>query len=191
MENSLSLNQIDDMASRYLLKLIPFSHRLHLPTLHDNTNVKLKIYDSDDNGNAEKLTIYANILELIYSKTRISFYNSLEQESLIVPHNLRELLNLVALLCELESIDNIDEKKSKKQTSEIRRQRIITNRRIFKRYFIDTWCLDKLSNKHYIFIKELVDCDIAQFNKYIVDYIYQQYSTFYDNANNITVPLKF
>lgn len=184
-KGDMSLNQIDDMASRYLLKLIPFSHRLHLPTLHDNTNVKLKIYDSVDNGNAEKLTIYANILELIYSKTRISFYNSLDQETLIVPHNLRELLNLVALLCELESIDNIEEKNSKNQTSEIRRQRIITNRRIFKRYFIDTWCLDKLSNKHYIFIKELVDCDIAQFNKYIVDYIYQQYSTFYDNANNI------
>lgn len=182
----MSLNQIEDMSSRYLLKLIPFSHRLNLPNLHDNTNVKLNIYGSENYGDAGDQTIYANILELIYAKTRISFYNSLEQESLIVPHNLRELLNLVALLCELETIDNIESDNiSSDKVSEIRRQRIIYNRKVFKRYFIDTWCLDKLSTQHYMFIKELVDCDIVQFNKYIVDYIYQQYSTFYNNASSI------
>lgn len=182
----MSLNQIEDMSSRYLLKLIPFSHRLNLPNLHDNTNVKLNIYGSDNYGDAGNQTIYANILELIYAKTRISFYNSLEQESLIVPHNLRELLNLVALLCELETIDNIESDNiSSDKVSDIRRQRIIYNRKVFKRYFIDTWCLDKLSTQHYVFIKELIDCDVVQFNKYIVDYLYKQYSDFYDNANNI------
>lgn len=178
----MSLSQIEDMASRYLLKLIPFSHRLNLPNLYESSaDVRLNIIDEEINYNNVDNSIYDNVLELIYSKTNMAFYNSLDQESLIVPNNLRELLNLVAMLCELEDLhkpfyvenfDSVD-------------QRIISNRRIFKRYFIDTWCLDKLSTKHYLFIKELVDYDITQFNKCIVGFVYNEYKKFFDEATSI------
>lgn len=157
-------SQIDDMASRYLLKLIPFSHRLFLPNIYDHiTELSLEIEgESNESQNLNKC-----ILELIYSRTHISFYNSLEQESLIIPHNLRELLNLIAMLLDLPNVDKIEEPD---QRNEIKH-----NRKYFKRYFINSWCLDKLSSNQYTFIRELDDCDVVQVNKFIMDYLYKNY----------------
>ena len=157
-------SQIDDMASRYLLKLIPFSHRLFLPNIYDHiTELSLEIEgESNESQNLNKC-----ILELIYSRTHISFYNSLEQESLIIPHNLRELLNLIAMLLDLP---NVDMKEEPDQRNGIKH-----NRKYFKRYFINSWCLDKLSSNQYTFIRELDDCDVVQVNKFIMDYLYKNY----------------
>ena len=51
------------------------------------------------------------------------FYNSLEQESLFIPNNLRELLNLVALLY------NMSDKPEDKNN----------NRKVIRQYFIESW----------------------------------------------------
>lgn len=88
------------------------------------------------------------------------FYNSLEQESLIIPHNLRELLNLVALLHNMS-----DDKKDK-----------MSNLNIFRQYFIESWCLDRLKSKQHNFIKEMNECDAIRINKFIVDYINSEFN---------------
>ncbi|MBR2370255.1 MAG: hypothetical protein IKA83_08910 [Paludibacteraceae bacterium] len=167
---NVTINQIDDMASRYLLKLIPFSHRLMLPSLNDSYKVHINIDELDDSKNIAQL-----LLQLIYDRTRITFYNSLEYESLIIPHNFRELLNIYSFVLKLSPTNHIKD--------EAQRRMIITsNRMAFKEYFINSWCLDKLHTEHYIFIKELVECDIIQTNKFIIDSLYKWYHEYFKNT---------
>ena len=44
------------------------------------------------------------VLELIYNRTRYLFYNPADSISPIVPNNLRDLFNLIALLAAMEEI---------------------------------------------------------------------------------------
>lgn len=165
-DNNIVLNdQIDDMVARYLLKLLPLSHRLNLPSYTEIPGIKLEIapYNNNIGGNVlsektdtitadEKNNLHEIVLALIYRKTGIMFYN-FKQDSLIVPHNLRELLNLIAMLNNLK-----DEEKHK-------------NRNIFRQYFIESWCLQWLTPQQYMFIKELSECDAMNINQYIINYI--------------------
>lgn len=173
LKNNVTNNQIDDMASRYLLKLIPISHRLMLPSMYDVSTIKL---DINDDADADYLS--QTILKLIYERTRITFYNSLEQESLIIPHNFREILNLLSFILKLPVINQDDKE-------ELRRDAIIRNRNSFKYYFINSWCLDKLSSEQYLFIKELIDCDIIQVNKFIVHRMNEWYKEFFERSTII------
>ena len=174
-------DKIDDMVARYLMKLLPLSHRLNLPSYNEIPDVKLIIADQSKttpNDESQSKTesasaipeganIQETILGLIYSKTDFMFYNSLEQESLIIPNNLRELLNLVALLY------NMSDKPEDKNN----------NRKVFRQYFIESWCLDRLTSKQHSFIKEMNECDAICINKFIIDYTSREYYI-YINSNS-------
>lgn len=176
-DNNIVLNdQIDDMVARYLLKLLPLSHRLNLPSYTEIPGIKLEIapYNNNIGGNVlsektdtitadEKNNLHEIVLALIYRKTGIMFYN-FKQDSLIVPHNLRELLNLIAMLNNLK-----DEEKHK-------------NRNIFRQYFIESWCLQWLTPQQYIFIKELSECDAMNINQYIINYDSSMLSFYYNTC---------
>ena len=170
--NGLVLNdQIDDMVARYLIKLLPLSHRLNLPSYNEIPDIELEIVLTDKSGNGKNkkykyLNLQENVLSLIYIKTGLTFYNTLEQDNMIVPHNLRELLNFIALLSNME--DN-DENKDR-------------NRNVFKQYFIESWCLDRVTPKQHIFIKELNECDAINFNKFIIDYVCTEYDFYFKNG---------
>lgn len=172
--NGLVLNdQIDDMVARYLIKLLPLSHRLNLPSYNEIPDIELEIVPTDKSENGKNnsykyINLQENVLSLIYIKTGLTFYNTLEQENMIVPHNLRELLNFIALLSNME--DN-DENKDR-------------NRNVFKQYFIESWCLDRLTPKQHIFIKELNECDAVNINKFIIDYLYYLYTEYTSNFND-------
>ena len=169
-------DKIDDMVARYLMKLLPLSHRLNLPSYNEIPGVKLIITDQSkstanetdqgekeaSNAIPEGANIQETIIGLIYGKTDFMFYNSLEQESLIIPNNLRELLNLVALLYNMS--DNPEDKNN--------------NRKVFRQYFIESWCLDRLTSKQHSFIKEMNECDSICINKFIIDYINREYNRY-------------
>lgn len=177
-DNNIVLNdQIDDMVARYLLKLLPLSHRLNLPSYAEIPGIKLEIapYNNNIVGNVlsektdtitadEKNNLHEIVLALIYRKTGIMFYN-FKQDSLIVPHNLRELLNLIAMLNNLK-----DEEKH-------------NNRNIFRQYFIESWCLQWLTPQQYMFIKELSECDAMNINQYIINYDSSMLSSYFDYYN--------
>ena len=164
--------EVEDMVARYLIKLLPLSHRLNLPSFNDMPEIELAIGSyteggngndsnaNNDNDNQEKksnsadeiINLHETVLALIYRKTGLMFYN-FNQESLIVPHNLRELLNLIALLNNMREEDKIK------------------NRNIFRQYFVESWCLDRLTPQHYIFIKELNECNAREINQSILSYL--------------------
>lgn len=173
-DNNFGLNdQINDMVARYLIKLLPLSHRLNLPSYNDMPEVELVLVSSSETDNndstnigdlkvgdqsqrstqiEEIINLHETILALIYKKTGVMFYN-IGQASLIVPHNLRELLNMIAMLNNMSNNE-----KSK-------------NRVAFKQYFIESWCLDRLNPGQLSFIKALNDCDSSKINKFIIQNI--------------------
>lgn len=92
--------QIIEMAERYLTKLFPHGHRVYLPDMEDLLNRKLIIVSGSETY--EYPTVQQCVLELIFSKTRYLFYNSLVHASYIIPRNLRDLRQLIKLLWTLD-----------------------------------------------------------------------------------------
>lgn len=162
MDKDKTTDTIDDMTSRYLAKFIPISHRLFIPDVKANLKARLIIAD----GPSEP-TIDEGVLKLIYSRTKLSFYNTREQESLIIPRNLRELLNVIALMYDMQKVPQENE--------EIKKEIIIKNRNLFKDYFIESWCLDNLNAELYAFVRTLAECGVWQANKYTIDFLYTYY----------------
>lgn len=169
--NYLTLNeQIDDMVARYLMKLLPLSHRLNLPMYIEIPGIELEV-KGDNIGKIDGLTIEEATLKIIYAKTHMMFYNTYEHNSMIVPLNLRELLNLLSMLTSMRSLHEM----SDKERSDIKHK----NREKFRHYFVESWCLDKLSSKQCFFIKEVENCDAANINKFIIDYLYREYESIF------------
>lgn len=160
--------QIDDMVARYLMKLLPLSHRLILPSYSEIPDIELIL--QGETTYDKELSIRDRVLKLIYDKTHMMFYNIYAQDSLIVPYNLREFLNLLSLLDGLPSLHSLpdDEREVKKKI----------NRNIFRQYFVESWSLDKLTPKQTVFIEELTNCDATLINKYIIDYFYREYEAY-------------
>ena len=98
----LQNSNISDMATRYLIKLIPQSHRFPLKSVEEILNEPINI---TLNGKKQpfKDNIFKYIItELIFEKTRFLFYNFTNEPSLIIPRNLRECCFLLAFLMRME-----------------------------------------------------------------------------------------
>lgn len=129
--------ETEDMATKYVTKLIPLDNRVIMPKTYDFCDKRLQIYKKHED--LAPSTIYNSVKEavvqLIYNKTRYLFYNSKGGVSPIVPNNLRSLRHLIGLLYNMENfVDNA--------TSE-------ANKHAFKAYFFQTWIyqLDKEDQK--------------------------------------------
>lgn len=169
-DDNLGLSdQIDDMVARYLMKLLPLSHRLNLPSYIEIPGIELEI-KGDVVGKIDGLSIEDAILKIIYAKTHMMFYNTYEQNSLIVPFNLRELLNILSMLTSMRSLHEI---KDNQERCDVKRK----NRDNFRHYFVESWCLDKLTSKQCSFIKDVEICDATNINKFIIDYLYREYES--------------
>lgn len=163
----ISTNRLTDttenMAGRYLSKLIPFNQRIFIPSIGEHFDKEIKIYSKGDF--VIEGTINTLVLNLIYIKTRYLFYNTENNPSLILPRNLRDLLNLISLLYHMDNISNEYEEKDNLKTQK--------NRLRFRNYFIDTWCCENLSAEMYAFIKELETLEASNINKRVIDFLLQ------------------
>jgi len=136
-----------DVASRYILKLIPFERRIIMPTLREErNNIKLKLINGLTDHNMEKIIIDDDsktfeelIFHNLYENTGLYFISESEEYHLFLPHSLREFLSLCKLLAsfirepsENRRIDNFGIK--------------MENLELFENYFLYTW------TKHYLMI---------------------------------------
>lgn len=138
------LADIQQMAERYIQKLIPLGHRMFMPDMeaamdkpylvYHNAQQAQENYENDSKlyQNDESKILKHQILASIFEKTRFLFYNTKGKVSYIIPRNLREFRNLVALLDDLPKYegDNFGN---------------CYNKTIFKKYFYETWCENNLS----------------------------------------------
>lgn len=149
----VSDDEIIDMATRYVTKLIPESHRVIMP--NGLGIVQLPLTIRENNTAVTYDSVKEAVVRLIYLKTRYIFVNG-RNLSAIVPTNLRSLRHLIALLWSMPDAKkdkNVDNKENKEK---------------FKNYFYRSWIriLDKNDEK---FVSELTDTDdISSINKYII-----------------------
>jgi hypothetical protein len=153
-----------DVASRYLLKLIPFERRIIIPTIKEKRNfAKLKLINGSDESKNENIiirdenkTFEKSIFDFIYQKTNLYFHSEPEEFHLFLPHSLREFLSLCKLLGAFKGVENI--KPNDK----------LTNLELFENYFLYTW------TKHYILIPfrkmilESSSIPYKEWNKYFI-----------------------
>lgn len=77
--------------------------RVEMPKAYSLAEVKLELPTSNG-GIMTMESMKKGVLELIYNRTRYLFYNPADSISPIVPNNLRDLFNLIALLAAMEEI---------------------------------------------------------------------------------------
>ena len=171
------LLDVNDMAGRYLTKLIPDIHRIYLPELGVNMDSRVIIeYPDKKKKDKEFDRIDKAVLHLFFQKSRFMFYNPPTGRNLMVPNNIRELTNLLSLLCDMdeilsyEGLNNDEETEAKQKNQEIKHR----NRERFQKYFKD-WCYEYLDASQNKFIQEVFSSHIEEVNKKITDYLYNNY----------------
>lgn len=119
-------SDISDMANKYIVKLIPQSHRLTLKRVEDLLDEPFALKDDSGvtvrNRNEQLKQL---VVSMIFEKTRYLFYNSPKKACSIIPRNLREIRHLINLLYRMETYS---EGKAG-----------IYNKKLFKDYFLKVW----------------------------------------------------
>lgn len=161
---------VQDMAQRYLGKLLPIGVRITMPTVYDICNQELRVELKDPKNDKFAFEFYPSIRqgipELIFRKTRYLFYNNKGGISLIVPNNLRQF---VALLGLLYSMDEIDEE------SWSRQEVLKRNAAAFKHYFYQVWT-DGLPLEYKIRILQWVnDTSYEALNKSVIMWLNEEF----------------
>lgn len=150
--------ELSVMASKYVMKLIPYGNRILMPSIGELCNMKLQICRRGDALKELKdlNSVKDEVTRLIFMKTRYLFYNEKGSVSPIVPMNLRSLRLLLGMLMHMEDFED-----NKSHSG---------NKRIFKSYFFNEWakCLDS----HQDFIKDLLDYrDLSGINIFVITYL--------------------
>ena len=177
---------VEDLATKYLLKLFPTSRRINVERHVDQllkTNLIVEGWNdnktkgtytnntishcnvSEDKGNFQKV-----ILSLIWEKTRLIFTLKDQDHTLhpIIPSNLRDLSQFLDVLVSLDSINNGNENKLFEDTEAY--SRCIKNNRIFKNYFINTWLPNHLNVEEELVFHN-IPTDITEINKHLINSI--------------------
>lgn len=151
----MSFDLINEMVERYLGKLLPHSHRIYLPDASVYFHSKLKItFNKKDAKEIEYTSVREGVLSLIFEKTRYLFYNTIDTTSYIIPRNLRELRQIIALLAEMDTFrDSEKESEPDKNRSWLKAREY--NQTLFLKYFKETWCVNNLTEKSASYITEL------------------------------------
>lgn len=173
-----------NMSNRYMEKLIPFSRRMQLPDIHaiaeDGENTVQIVYQDrwlpGENGekervlfDSEELGIEKGILNLIFRKTGLVYVAKPNEVHPIVPHTLRELVNLISLLGDMEDVqkegqeenqeEGVAEKQGESQEdTQAKSQKSawmksdgtvqVENLETFEQYFRNVWLENNLSDKN-------------------------------------------
>lgn len=160
MENLKQLNELSkvdsahvyedvyNMTTKYLLKLLPQNRRIHLPEVV-NTISSLQ-YDIDvsieDNEESQTLPIGSLFSKLVYDKTGILLLNNFQVYNYLINSNLRDIVDLYACLYEME----LPKKGSTNST-----YTYLDNLEKFKDYFLNNWCTNNLNVDAARFIRRL------------------------------------
>lgn len=158
----------ENMAAKYIEKLIPGERKIILPELRMNSDnsadlVKAIFDENDENqysNDPERLqSVQDKLLEMVNKKTGLMFIKPVIGIHYLVPGNLRELNNFVALLQGMKEPNNENE-----ANNEIIRENITK----FEDYFINTWVANKLSSEKVKAVKQFWNVHDEEKNFYLV-----------------------
>lgn len=177
---------VEDLATKYLLKLFPTSRRINVER-HTSQLLDTKLIIKESSNEVAKNDIEGDfqkvILSLIWNKTRLLFIPKDPVNTLhpIIPKNLRDLAQFLDMLTALQNVGSVYEyKKNEKDKETIKESRLFAykndydtcehNLQVFKNYFMKTWIPN-----HLIVGEELVfhniPTDITEINKHLINSI--------------------
>ncbi|SMP42749.1 hypothetical protein [Fibrobacter sp. UWB10] len=161
--------KISDMASKYMIKLIPQAHRFPLKSVEELVNEPVEIIE---NGNIIpfKESILKDIITaLIFKKTRYLFYHLQRGNSPIIPHTLREVRHLLDFLYRMPDYNENEDGNY--------------NKRQFEDYFFNIWIPHNCGAYNSSILVEFFKCqEIASFNRNVIQNLKKIF--FGDNDNN-------
>ena len=144
---------VEDMAERYIAKLIPKSRRIYLPNVRYIENAKI-VYQKNEEEiiYADKITnsLNASLLDLIYMKTGMRFLLNDEKMNWLQPDNLRDTVNLISLLGDMKVPENDSE--------------YLDNIEKFTEYFEKEWIPQNCELVNYKEVQNLIRVPYLQLN---------------------------
>lgn len=95
--------EMRNMAEHYATKLIPKARRIYLPVLRSDQIELEKDWGQGNSTETNSKNIECEIIELIREKTGINFIPAEGGDSYLIPEILRDLVNFISLLKQMES----------------------------------------------------------------------------------------
>lgn len=151
-------NESYKMATTYLRKILPESRRIFMPELCNDTGDIMNDIQLEINGKNSNLK--DTISELLYEKTNIVAMNFGKRKRFLFSGNLRELIELYALLKDLVN-PNVNDKEQKYKI-------YLSNIKKFKDYFIYNWCYTNLNPKESEYIKQIDKYSVFMKNRKVL-----------------------
>ena len=167
-ENQSPSIDVEDLVSKYLLKLFPASHRINVERPVSKLLQTELIINGENKGGLQKA-----VLSLIWDKTRLLYIPKDAENTLhpVIPTNLRELAQLINLLKSMEDVE-IGQDKNKQMLFADKKSYEICERNIntFKNYFLNIWVPTHLSvDEEQVFLN--IPSDITEINKHLINSI--------------------
>ena len=168
------------MATRYIEKLIPNGKKIYLSSFlsfEEIEKVQLVLDEQEEKTKIkEDVTLQKQILNLIYKKTGLIFVDCKNNLHLLVPDNMRELQNFLAMILNLEDVNMQELDKNK----EVLEKNIDT----FDKYFTNVWIPRHLTQENIKVIQEYRRLSPNKKNKYIISNLYKTIKKQIDDVDN-------
>jgi len=185
---------VEDLATKYLLKLFPTSRRIIVERHVDQllkTNLIIEGWNDKNTNDDQKNTLARKkdernfqkvILSLIWDKTRLLFIPKDPENTLhpIIPTNLRDLAQFLDMLITLKDVGSKYKYKKEENTQEQEEFRLFGykedydecehNLQVFKNYVIRTWIPNHLNVEEELVFHN-IPADITEINKHLINSI--------------------
>lgn len=156
---------VNHIVERYVTKLLPLNQRIIMPSVQDLFDKDIQIFRKQGIEIKKVATLSPmknGILEEIYKKTRLLFYNTKSQVNYIVPRNLREFCNLLHLLYNLDDVES--------------HEGALPNIVHFKEYFYSVWCTNNLDKDGLFIMQKLRDMlDYGLMNQTVIKHLKRRF----------------
>ncbi len=167
-ENQSPSIDVEDLSSKYLLKLFPASRRINVERPVSKLLQTELIINDENKGGLQKA-----VLSLIWDKTRLLYIPKDAENTLhpVIPTNLRELAQLINLLQGMEEVETgLDENKQMLFADKRAYENCQRNINTFKNYFLNIWVPTHLSvDEEQVFLN--IPSDITEINKHLINSI--------------------
>lgn len=150
---TMTIQDVQEMSNKYLLKLLPLDHRVDLDSAIEKFKYSIEIIDKDkvieSSKNGSEL-----IYKLIYKKTGLQYLQERDGINYIIPNNLRAFRFLIRILCDMDM--------AKKER----------NIELYQQYFLSEWLPQNLQKGEQDEVKALLNIsDVSKVNKLIIQCI--------------------
>lgn len=155
---------VRNMSERYIAKLLPKARRIYLPNVQRMNHTKIKYINREGTAVSEDKiadSVSNSLLDLIFQKTGMRFLINSENNSFLLPDNLRDTVNVITLLRDMKDPDSDSD--------------YYSNIRKFVDYYEKEWLPQNLNADDYRELRELTYAPYLQLHTEIQHELSKKY----------------